>query len=122
MLARRHLLKALAAIPALALNLPAQAQAQPPLRQLPLRGLDRHQGRALWPVFGLGDPLRLALPRDESASATIAVYWGEFLIGGLPEAECEALQPCLARGELRAAIAGLREPSRELIVGIWRRG
>lgn len=119
MVARRAFLKALVVLPMLAL--PAHAQPlREPLLRLPLRGLERHQGRALWPAFGLGDPLHLAPPRDESASAAIAVYWGEFLIGHLPAAECAGLQACMRRGELRAAIAGLHEATRELLVGVWK--
>lgn len=118
MLARRTFIKTLFSLPALAVALPAPAQ--PPALRLPLLGLDRHQGRALWPVFAVGDPLRLALPRDQALTPGIAVYWGDFLIGHLSRKECEGLRACVQRGELQATIAALREPARAMMVGVWR--
>jgi hypothetical protein len=122
MLRRRDLLLLCAALPAAWVAGPVQAEAAGTagLRRLPLRGLERHQGRALWPVLATGDRLRLAAaPHDESNRTSIAVYWGEFLIGHLPAEECGPLQACLARGELQAEIAQLDEHPRSLIVALW---
>lgn len=96
--------------------------AAPLHRRLPVLGLERYQGKALLPAFGRGDPLRLApAPQDESTPHRIVVFWGDFLIGYLPDAECQDLHVCLSRDELNARIAELDEKVPGLWVEIWRR-
>jgi len=127
---RRQLLKEiLFAFPALALAAaPVWAvESRGQVRRLTLCGFERHQGRALWPVMQVGDPLSLRTPpKDESTPQAIAVYWGEFLIGHASPADCTLLEECMARGEPpRAAIAELcdrRPADRGVVFAVWLPG
>jgi len=72
----------------------------------------------------VGDPLSLkAPPKDEAISRALAVYWGEFLIGHVPQADCDQLAACMARGHSpRAEIAELCEQGpagRSVVFAVW---
>lgn len=127
MITRRECLKLLLGAAPLLLAAPVAPAAptpQPLIRKLRLCGLDRYQGRVLWPALRIGDALELRRSRDEQAPEAIAVYWGEFPIGRVAELDCRQLRSCLARGErLRAEITELCEqPRPQLTFSVWREG
>ncbi|HSW11934.1 MAG TPA: hypothetical protein VLI06_03780 [Solimonas sp.] len=121
---RRFLSLMLATVPVLAAAPAwgAAASREPLVRKLRLCGLERHHGQLLWPALQVGDRLRLGRSRDETQPQAIAVYWGEFLIGHAPAAQCQRLQSCMAAGEpLDGRIEELCEqPQRQLVFSVWR--